>query len=157
MPLQYTCSASKFFIFFIKVSTVEIVKLRAYFLKKKNTTLLVSTDSPTAFPDPYLLGIIGTLRSNDADGKRQRLSFISLTVLGFAYIWHVHHAFLYISLSSLHDYNVKVPRMCLISRFVEDENTRQKLSFQYFLELSPFEFRSTPKKMPIFDEGNEME
>jgi len=38
MPLQYTCNASKFFIFFIKVSAVEIVKLRTYFLKKKYYT-----------------------------------------------------------------------------------------------------------------------
>ena len=37
---------------------------------------------------------------------------------------HVHHDFLYISLPSLHDYNVKV-----ISRFVEDASTRQRLLF----------------------------
>ena len=38
-----------------------------------------------------------------------------------------NHAFLYISLLSLHDYNLKV----LISHFVEDGNTRQQLSFSF--------------------------
>ena len=40
---------------------------------------------------------------------------------------HVHHAFLYISIPSLHDYNVKVPKFT----FVEDGNTRQQLSFSF--------------------------
>ena len=43
---------------------------------------------------------------------------------------HVYHAFLYLSLPSLHDYNVKI-----ISRFVEDVNARERLSFS-FPELS---------------------
>ena len=43
---------------------------------------------------------------------------------------HVHHAFLYISSPSLHDYNVKI-----ISRFVEDVNARRRLPFS-FPELS---------------------
>ena len=42
----------------------------------------------------------------------------------------MHHAFLYISLPSLHDYNVKI-----ISRFVEDVNARRRLPFS-FPELS---------------------
>ena len=40
---------------------------------------------------------------------------------------HVHHAFLYISLPSLHDYNVKVPKFT----FAEDGNTKQRLSFSF--------------------------
>ena len=36
--------------------------------------------------------------------------------------------FLYISLQSLHDYHVKVAHF---SRFVEDVNTRQRLSFSF--------------------------
>ena len=39
----------------------------------------------------------------------------------------VHHALLYISLSSLHDHNVKKKN----SHFVEDGNTRQRLSFPF--------------------------
>ena len=44
---------------------------------------------------------------------------------------HVNHAFLYISLLSLHDYDVKY----LISRFTEDVNERQRI----FLSLSKLE------------------
>ena len=38
----------------------------------------------------------------------------------------MHHAFLYISLPSLHDCNVKLPK-----NFVEDGNKRQQLSFSF--------------------------
>ena len=37
---------------------------------------------------------------------------------------HVHHASLYISLPSLHDYEVN----CLISRFIENVNIRRRIS-----------------------------
>ena len=51
--------------------------------------------------------LLGSLRSDDADvnesGKKAIDLDLSKTTL------HVHHAFLYISLSSLHDFNVKVP------------------------------------------------
>ena len=40
---------------------------------------------------------------------------------------NVHHAFLYISLPSLHDHEGKY----LISRFLEDVNPRQQLSFSF--------------------------
>ena len=63
---------------------------------------------------------------------------------------HVHHAFLYISIPSPHDHNVKVPKFT----FVEDGNTRQQLSFS-FPELwhSPLEFNSRTN-LPTFDELN---
>ena len=41
--------------------------------------------------------------------------------------FHVHHAFLYISLPSLLDYDVKMP----ILLFLEDVNTRQRLSLSF--------------------------
>ena len=40
---------------------------------------------------------------------------------------HVHHAFLHISLPSLHGY--RTTWKCLISRLLEDASTRQRLSF----------------------------
>ena len=40
----------------------------------------------------------------------------------------LHHPFLYISLSLRHDYDVKLN---LISRFVEDINTRRRFSFSF--------------------------
>ena len=45
---------------------------------------------------------------------------------------HVNHAFLYISLLSLHDYDVKY----LISRFTEDVNKRRRI----FVSLSKLEY-----------------
>ena len=49
------------------------------------------------------------------------------------------HTFLYISLPSLHDYNVN----CLISLFMEDLNTSQLFSFSFCeLRCSPIEFNS---------------
>ena len=53
---------------------------------------------------------------------------------------HVYHVFLYISLPSLQDYNVKLP----IFSFVEDANTTYQFSFS-FSELryrAPLEFSS---------------
>ena len=40
----------------------------------------------------------------------------------------VHHAFLYISLPSLHDYNVN----CLTSRFIDNVNMRRRNSLSLF-------------------------
>ena len=40
---------------------------------------------------------------------------------------HVHHAFLYISLPSLHDYDVKMPDC----KFMEDVNKRRRISFSF--------------------------
>ena len=51
--------------------------------------------------------LLGSLRSDDADvtesGEKAIDLDLSKTTL------HVHHAFLYISLPSLHDFNVKAP------------------------------------------------
>ena len=51
--------------------------------------------------------LLGTLRSNDADGNenvKKAIGLISKTTTS-----HVHHAFLYISFLFLHDYDVKMP------------------------------------------------
>ena len=49
-----------------------------------------------------LLAIIRTLRSYDGDGN-ENVKITKTTIL------LVHHAFLYISFPSLHDYDVKMP------------------------------------------------
>ena len=41
---------------------------------------------------------------------------------------HVHHAFLYISLPSLHDYDLN----CLVSRFIDNVNIRRRISLTLF-------------------------
>ena len=53
---------------------------------------------------------LGTLRSDDGDGNRN-----TTTIL------HVHHAFLYISLPSLHDYDVKMPNFTMYRKYKSDD------------------------------------
>ena len=56
---------------------------------------------------PVSVLLIVTLRSDDGDGNeevKKAMGLISKTT-----ILHVHHAFLYISLPSLHDYDGKMP------------------------------------------------
>ena len=67
-----------------------------------------------SFPTPLalplliaLLSLIGTLRSNNADGNKNVQKTISL--ISKTTTLQVHHAFLYISLPALHDYDVKMP------------------------------------------------
>ena len=50
---------------------------------------------------------LGTLRSDDGDDNENFKKAIELITKKT--ILHVHHAFLHISLPSLHDYNVKMP------------------------------------------------
>ena len=53
----------------------------------------------------------------------------------------------------MHDYDVKVP----LSSFVEDMNSRQRLAFSFpELPYSLLEFNSR-KKLPTFEELNELE
>ena len=54
-----------------------------------------------------LYNILGTLRSDDSDGDGNATKAIGL--ISKTTILHVYHAFLYISLPSLHDYDVKMP------------------------------------------------
>ena len=54
---------------------------------------------------------LGTLRSDDGDGNGNSTKAIGLITK--TTILHVHHAFLYISLPSLHDYDVKMPNFTL--------------------------------------------
>ena len=52
-------------------------------------------------------GTIGSLSNDDADGNQDVKKAIGL--LRKTTTLHVHHAFLYISLPSMHDYDVKMP------------------------------------------------
>ena len=54
---------------------------------------------------------LGTLRSDDGDGNRNSSKAIGLITK--TTILHVHHAFLYISLPSLRDYDMKMPNFTL--------------------------------------------
>jgi len=52
-------------------------------------------------------GLLGSFSSDDGDGSEDIKKAIGL--LRKTTSLHVHHAFLYISLPSLHDYEVKMP------------------------------------------------
>ena len=74
--------------------------------------------------------LLGTLRSDDGNGNTTKaIGLISKTT-----ILHVHHTFLYISLLSLHDYDVKMPNFTL----TEEVHKRR----QNFLSLSELEYGS---------------
>ena len=55
--------------------------------------------------------LIRTLRFDDGDGNGNATKAIGL--ISKTTILHVHHAFLYISLPSLHDYDVKIPNFTM--------------------------------------------
>ena len=76
-------------------------------------------------PPGYL--IKGTLRSQDGDGNenfRKAIGLISKTR-----ILHMHHAFLYISLPALRDYDVKLPNFTLYFGGSKPTTTKCSLFF----------------------------
>ena len=76
--------------------------------------------------------LLGTLRSDDGDGNGNTSKAIGL--ISKTTILHVHHTFLYISLLSLHDYDVKMPNFTL----TEEVHKRRR----NFLSLSELEYGS---------------
>ena len=73
-----------------------------------------------------LTELVGTLRSDDGDGKRNATKAIGL--ISKTTILHVHHAFLNIFLPSLHDYDVKMPNFTMY-RGSTQATTKFPLSF----------------------------
>ena len=69
---------------------------------------------------------VGTLRSDDGDGNGNATKAIGL--IRKKTILHVHYAFLYISLPSLHDYDVKMSNFTMY-RGSTQAKTRFPLSF----------------------------
>ena len=83
----------------------------------------------------------------DKKGKKA-IGLFSKTIM-----LHVHHAFLYISLPSLHDYDVKLTNFAFCGGREKNSTT-----FFFFSWLLIESFRiQLPKSLPIFDEMNEME
>ena len=82
--------------------------------------------------------IFGSLRSDDGDGNENVTRAIGLITKTI--ILHVHLAFLYISLPSLHDYDVKMPNFTLYRgrKYTSDDEF-----FSLFLNLDMFLRNST--------------
>ena len=68
---------------------------------------------------------------------------------------HVHHAFLYISLTLLHDYNVKVPKFTFCKRTGTQDNNFLFLFLNFDNSEKSFRIQ-LQKNFPTFDEVNEM-
>ena len=89
-------------------------------------------------PFPVLIGTLGSFSNDDGDGKED----IKKGLLRKTTTLHVHHAFLYISLPSLHDYDVKMPNYKFYI-IMEDVNKRRRISFSLSkLECGPQETNS---------------
>ena len=63
---------------------------------------------------------------------RHTMHLVYVTMRSRRASYVANHSFLYISLPSLHDYDVILPN---ISRFMEDVITRQRFSFCIFVNL----------------------
>ena len=81
---------------------------------------------------------LGSLSKDDGDGNEKGKKATGLDWQNNNNL-HVGSRLLYISLPSLHDYDVELP----ISRFMEDVNTRLRFSFCFCeFRYTPLEFNS---------------
>ena len=83
-------------------------------------------NSPGMCGGDLSLKYVRTLRSDDGDGNGNATKAIGL--ISKTTILHVHHAFLYISLPSLHDYDVKMPNFTMY-RGSTEATTKFPLAF----------------------------
>ena len=73
-------------------------------------------------PHPRWMGIIGELKQRRRRRQRERQKSKTTTL-------HVHHAFLYIFLPSVHDYNVRIPNFTFCWEREHKTTTLQYLEF----------------------------
>ena len=88
----------------------------------------------------FSVAILGTLRNNDDD--RQREPKKSNSLISKTTTLHVHHAFWYISLLSLLNYDVKWPNFSLL----EKENSKA-INSTILSEFGPGPLSSAPIKI----------
>ena len=89
--------------------------------------------------------MVGTLRSNDADGNenvKKTIGLISKTTTP-----HAHHAFLYISFLFLHDYDVK---MSNVAFYGERKQATTKFYFSFWAWMWSLEIQ-LQEGSPTFD------
>ena len=90
------------------------------------------------FPVDYPIAVLGTLRSDDGDGNGDATKAIGL--ISKTTVLHLHHDFLYISLPSLHDYDVKMPNFTMYKESAQ-ATTKFPLSFWTWIWFLGFNFR----------------
>ena len=109
-----------------RFSTVLLLIIFTEIMPKESVTSLKQQNQDLKDKVDALSKEIGTLRSDDGDGNGDATKAIGL--ISETTILHVHHAFLYISLPSLHDYDVKMPNFTMY-RGSTLAKTRFPLSF----------------------------
>ena len=96
-------------------------------------------------PGSKILGGGGGVSNDDGDGNEDIKKVMGL--LSKKKTFHVHHAFLYISLPSLHAYDVKISNVIF---FMEDVNKRRRI---FLLVRSPRnQLQVNSPKFNIFNE-----
>ena len=88
-------------------------------------------------------GAVGSFSNDDGDGKQDVKKAIGL--MSKPTTLHVHHAFLYISLLLLHNYDVKWPNL----KFTWEQE-QQGEEFYHLSELGSGPLFSVPTKIPFF-------
>ena len=92
---------------------------------------------------------LGSFSNDGGDGNEDVKKAIGL--LSKTTSLHVHHAFLYVSLPSLHDCNVKMPNC----KFMKDANKRRRISFSLSkLECGPQEINSREIRLHLLFSAN---
>ena len=93
---------------------------------------------------------LGSLRNDDDEGNENAKKPTGLDITGKTTTLHVHHAFSYISLPSLHDYNVKF-------HVLLRTGTKVNNFFFLFLNFDKSFRMQLQNNLPTHDELNEME
>ena len=86
---------------------------------------------------------VGSFSNDDGDGDGNENVKKAIGLLSKTTSLHVHHAFLYISLPLLHDYDVKMPSFM----FYGGCKTSDDKLFFFFLNLSAVPKKSNPRKL----------
>ena len=111
------------------LSNCEILACKNYEMSEKDIWLRFGTS--THARKLYVREMsVGSFSNDDGDGNENVKKAIGL--LSKTTSLHVHHAFLYISLPLLHDYDVKMPSFT----FYGGRKTRDDKLFFLFLNLS---------------------
>ena len=95
--------------------------------------------------------VLGRLKNDDSYGDKKGKKAIGL--FSKTITLHVHHAFLYIYLPSLHAYDVKLANFTFCGG--REQNSTILFFFSWLL-IESFSIQ-LPKNSPRFDEMNEME
>ena len=125
---KIACALAKTLFSYCNISATVLLKLSAIFCEHVPVSLYKTKHviNVSKLLQAVLYISLGALRSDDGDGNGNATTTIGL--ISKTIILHVHHAFLYISLPSVHDYDVKMPNFTMY-RGSTQATTKFPLSF----------------------------